>query len=241
MSVRVAKSAGFCFGVSRAVELVQSSAAAGKRTVTLGPIIHNRHVVEAFHQAGVGVIDSPEEANPGDTVIIRSHGVGREVYARLEARGAEIVDATCPFVKRIHGLVSRAEEEGRLPIIIGTPTHPEVEGIAGWCTACKIFDSADSLKKWVTEERIAADLPICMVCQTTSTENLWKLCRNFAKKQFTNLKIFDTICKATEDRQTEAALLSRRSQAMVVVGDAKSSNTGRLAMICHERGTCAAN
>ena len=234
MSVRVAKSAGFCFGVSRAVELVQSSAAAGKRTVTLGPIIHNRHVVEAFHQAGVGVIDSPEEANPGDTVIIRSHGVGREVYARLEARGAEIVDATCPFVKRIHGLVSRAEEEGRLPIIIGTPTHPEVEGIAGWCTACKIFDSADSLKKWVTEERIAADLPICMVCQTTSTENLWKLCRNFAKKQFTNLKIFDTICKATEDRQTEAALLSRRSQAMVVVGDAKSSNTGRLAMICRE-------
>ena len=138
MSVRVAKSAGFCFGVSRAVELVQSSAAAGKRTVTLGPIIHNRHVVEAFHQAGVGVIDSPEEANPGDTVIIRSHGVGREVYARLEARGAEIVDATCPFVKRIHGLVSRAEEEGRLPIIIGTPTHPEVEGIAGWCGDCRV-------------------------------------------------------------------------------------------------------
>mgnify|MGYP004526182585 FL=1 len=234
MSVRVAKSAGFCFGVNRAVELVQSSAAAGKRTVTLGPIIHNRHVVEAFHQAGVGVIDTPEQANPGDTVIIRSHGVGRDVYRRLEARGAEIVDATCPFVKRIHTLVSQAEQEGRLPVIIGTPTHPEVEGIAGWCGSCRIFDSAESLKKWAIDDKIAADLPICMVCQTTSTENLWKLCREFAKKQFTNLKIFDTICKATEDRQTEAASLSRQCQAMVVVGDAKSSNTGRLAMICRE-------
>ena len=151
MSVRVAKSAGFCFGVNRAVELVQSSAAAGKRTVTLGPIIHNRHVVEAFHKAGVGVIDTPEQANPGDTVIIRSHGVGRDVYCRLEARGAEIVDATCPFVKRIHTLVSQAEQEGRLPVIIGTPTHPEVEGIAGWCGSCRIFDSAESLKKWAID------------------------------------------------------------------------------------------
>ena len=234
MSVRVAKSAGFCFGVSRAVELVQQAAAAGKRTLTLGPIIHNRHVVEQFAAAGVRVIDSPEEAGPGDTVVIRSHGVSREVYKRLESTGAEIIDATCPFVKRIHGLVSQAEAEGRLPVIIGTPTHPEVEGIAGWCGDCRIFDSADALKKWVQEEEIGADTPICMVSQTTSTESLWKLCRNFAKKQFTNLKIFDTICKATEDRQTEAASLSRECQAMVVVGDAKSSNTGRLAMICRE-------
>ena len=234
MSVRVAKSAGFCFGVSRAVELVQQAAAAGKRTLTLGPIIHTRHVVEQFAAAGVRVIDTPEEAGPGDTVVIRSHGVSREVYKRLESTGAEIIDATCPFVKRIHGLVSQAEAEGRLPVIIGTPTHPEVEGIAGWCGDCRIFDSADVLKKWVQEEEIGADTPICMVSQTTSTESLWKLCRNFAKKQFTNLKIFDTICKATEDRQTEAASLSRECQAMVVVGDAKSSNTGRLAMICRE-------
>ena len=234
MSVRVAKSAGFCFGVSRAVELVQQAAAAGKRTLTLGPIIHNRHVVEQFAAAGVRVIDSPEEAGPGDTVVIRSHGVSREVYKRLESTGAEIIDATCPFVKRIHGLVSQAEAEGRLPVIIGTPTHPEVEGIAGWCGDCRIFDSADALKKWVQEEEIGADTPICMVSQTTSTESLWKLCRNFAKKQFTNLKIFDTICRATEYRQSEAAELSGVCQAMVVVGDPKSSNTGRLAMICRE-------
>ena len=130
MSVRIAKSAGFCFGVSRAVELVEQAAAEGKQVVTLGPIIHNRHVVNKFKELGVGVIDAPQDAKAGQTVIIRSHGVSRAVYEALEQQGVEIIDATCPFVKRIHTIVSRAEEEGRLPVIIGTPTHPEVEGIA---------------------------------------------------------------------------------------------------------------
>ena len=234
MSVTVAQSAGFCFGVSRAVELVEQAAQAGKRVVTLGPIIHNRHVVEKFSSMGIRVIETPEEAAPGETVIIRSHGVARDICRRLEARGVEVIDATCPFVKRIHGIVSRAEEEGRLPVIIGTPTHPEVEGIAGWCGDCRVFRDAEELEKWVRECEIPRDLAICMVSQTTSTESLWKLCGEFAKKQFTNLKIFDTICKATEYRQSEAAQLSQKSQAMVVVGDPKSSNTGRLAMICRE-------
>ena len=234
MSVTLAESAGFCFGVSRAVELVEQAAKEGKQVVTLGPIIHNRHVVERFESMGVRVIDAPEEAFPGDTVIIRSHGVSRDVYRRLECRGAEIVDATCPFVKRIHTIVSRAEEEGRIPVIIGTPTHPEVEGIAGWCKDPRVFEDVSALKKWAEDAAIAEDSPICMVSQTTSTESLWKLCGNFAKKQFTNLKIFDTICRATEYRQSEAAQLSQKNQAMVVVGDPKSSNTGRLAMICRE-------
>ena len=234
MSVTVAQSAGFCFGVSRAVELVEQAAQAGKRVVTLGPIIHNRHVVEKFASLGIRVIETPEEAAPGETVIIRSHGVARDICRRLETRGVEVIDATCPFVKRIHGIVSRAEEEGRLPVIIGTPTHPEVEGIAGWCGDCRVFRDAEELEKWVRECEIPRDLAICMVSQTTSTESLWKLCGEFAKKQFTNLKIFDTICKATEYRQSEAAQLSQKSQAMVVVGDPKSSNTGRLAMICRE-------
>lgn len=234
MSVTVAKSAGFCFGVSRAVELVEQAAGAGKRVVTLGPIIHNRHVVDKFQKMGVRVIDIPEEAQPGDTVIIRSHGVSRSVYERLENRGVEIIDATCPFVKRIHGIVSRAEEEGRLPIIIGTPTHPEVEGIAGWCSDCRIFAGLEDLENWANSHADLKDSSICMVSQTTSTESLWKSCGIFAKKQFTNLKIFDTICRATEYRQSEAAELSRSCQAMVVVGDLTSSNTGRLAMICRE-------
>ena len=234
MSITVAKSAGFCFGVSRAVELVESAASRGERTLTLGPIIHNRHVVRRFQEMGVRVIQQPEEAKPGDTVIIRSHGVSREVYQRLEAQGATIVDATCPFVKRIHKLVSQAEQEGKLPIIIGTPTHPEVEGIAGWCKECKVFADVESLKKWAEDAAIPGDLPACMVSQTTSTEFLWKKCVNFAKKQFTYLQTFDTICKATECRQREASELSQRCEAMVVVGDLESSNTGRLAMICRE-------
>ena len=234
MSVRVAKSAGFCFGVSRAVELVEKAAQEGRKVATLGPIIHNRHVVDKFEKMGVRVIEAPEEALPGETVIIRSHGISRAVYERLEAQKVEIIDATCPFVKRIHTIVSRACEEGRLPIIIGTPTHPEVEGIAGWCKDFRVFQDASELEKWVADEKISLNLAICMVSQTTSTESLWKLCGEFAKKQFTNLKIFDTICRATEYRQSEAAELSGVCQAMVVVGDPKSSNTGRLAMICRE-------
>ncbi len=234
MSVTLAKSAGFCFGVSRAVETVEQAAKEGKKVVTLGPIIHNRHVVDKFRALGVQVIETPEEAEPGDTVIIRSHGVSRAVYSRLEERGVEIIDATCPFVKRIHGIVNRAEEEGRLPVIIGTRTHPEVEGIAGWCSDCRIFEGPEELENWAKSGDVQPDLAICMVSQTTSTESLWKMCGQIAKKQFTNLKIFDTICRATEYRQSEAAQLSRECQAMVVVGDPKSSNTGRLAMICRE-------
>ncbi len=234
MSITVAKSAGFCFGVNRAVELVEQAVARGSQVVTLGPIIHNRHAVAHFEKMGVQVIESPEQAQPGQTVVIRSHGVTRQVYEKLQEKGVDIIDATCPFVKRIHGIVSAAEEEGRLPIIIGTPTHPEVEGIAGWCSRCQVFASVDELENWVKTEKISQDLPICMVCQTTSTESLWNLCTDFAKKQFTNGKIFDTICKATESRQSEAAELSAACQAMVVVGDTHSSNTGRLVTICRE-------
>ena len=234
MSITVAKNAGFCFGVSRAVELVEEAAKSGKKVSTLGPIIHNRHQVGRFEEMGVSVISEPEEAERGSTIIIRSHGVSRAVQQRLEQQGVEIIDATCPFVKRIHGLVQKAEEEGRLPIIIGTRTHPEVTAIAGWCSDCRIFESPEELENWAKLENVPSDLPICMVCQTTSTEFLWKMCGETAKKLFTNLKIFDTICKATEFRQNEAAKLSAECQAMVVVGDAKSSNTGRLAMICRE-------
>ena len=234
MSIRVAKSAGFCFGVNRAVELVEQEAKAGKQVVTLGPIIHNRHAVAHFEDMGVSVIQSPEEAQPGSTVIIRSHGVSRDIYERLLRQGVEVVDATCPFVKRIHDIVSREEAAGFLPVIIGTRSHPEVEGIAGWCKDCRIFESPEELQSWVESGEISSDLPICLVSQTTSTESLWKMCGKIAKKQFTNLKIFDTICKATEFRQSEAANLSSICQAMVVVGDTHSSNTGRLAMICRE-------
>ena len=234
MSVTVAKHAGFCFGVSRAVELVEQAAKEGRQVYTLGPIIHNRHAVEHFAEMGVSVIDQPEQAPAGSTVIIRSHGISRSVQQRLEQQGVEIIDATCPFVKRIHQIVSKADQEGSLPVIIGTRSHPEVQAIAGWCSRCEIFETPEELAQWAENPKTDRSQPICMVCQTTSTEFLWKICGEIAKKQFTNLKIFDTICKATEFRQNEAAKLSAVCQAMVVVGDAMSSNTKRLAMICRE-------
>ena len=234
MSVTVAKSAGFCFGVNRAVDMVEKAAGERQNVTTLGPIIHNRHVVARFENLGVRVIESPEEADESMTVIIRSHGVTKDVLHRLEKQGANVLDATCPFVKRIHEIVSRAEQEGRLPVIIGTRNHAEVEGLAGWCSDCRIFETPEELDTWAKSGEICQDQPISMVCQTTSTENLWKKSCEIAKKQFTNLKIYDTICRATEFRQGEAATLSQVCQAMVVVGDTKSSNTGRLAMICRE-------
>lgn len=234
MNVTVAKHAGFCFGVNRAVQMVEEQARTGNPVYTLGPIIHNRHAVARFESMGVHVIETPEEAPAGSTVIIRSHGISREVQQRLESRDVHIADATCPFVKRIHEIVSKAESQGRFPVIIGTRSHPEVVAIAGWCSDCKVFETPEELENWAKQPDTPSDLPICMVCQTTSTEFLWKMCGQIAKKQFTNVEIFDTICKATEFRQSEAAKLSAVCQAMVVVGDTKSSNTGRLAMICRE-------
>ena len=235
MKVYVAKTAGFCFGVSRAVEMVEKAAADGLRAVTLGPIIHNRHVVARFEQLGIRAVDDPADIPDGCAVIIRSHGVSRAVCEQLEARGLTILDATCPFVKRIHNRVRRAEEQGRQPVIIGTRSHPEVTAIAGWCTSPLVFEGPEELSAWLDEDPARRERPLTMVCQTTSTAALWKSCCEIVKKQCTNAEIFDTICGATEERQKEAMALSGLCDAMVIVGDAMSSNTKRLAMICGER------
>ena len=234
MKVTLAKTAGFCFGVDRAVSLVEEAVAAGKRVSTLGPIIHNRHVMDHFAAEGVRELSEPEEAAAGTTVVIRSHGVSRNVYERLSRRGVEIVDATCPFVKRIHKLVIRAEAQGRVPVIIGTPTHPEVQAIAGWCAHPHVFEGPEALENWLREDPSRAHLPLTLVSQTTSTQNLWESCKKIIKKQCTNSEIFDTICEATENRQKEAGELARCCDAMVIVGDPMSSNTKRLAMICRQ-------
>ena len=234
MKVTLAKTAGFCFGVDRAVSLVEEAVAAGKRVSTLGPIIHNRHVMDHFAAEGVRELSEPEEAAAGTTVVIRSHGVSRDVYERLSRRGVEIVDATCPFVKRIHKLVIRAEAQGRIPVIIGTPTHPEVQAIAGWCAHPRVFEGPEALENWLREDPSHAHLPLTLVSQTTSTQNLWESCKKIIKKQCTNSEIFDTICEATENRQKEAGELARCCDAMVIVGDPMSSNTKRLAMICRQ-------
>ena len=234
MQIILAKTAGFCFGVDRAVSLVEEAVREDKRVATLGPIIHNRHVIERFTALGVREIAAPEEARPGECVVIRSHGVTRTIMEQLAGMDVEVIDATCPFVKKIHRIISEAKEKMQQPVIIGTRSHPEVQAIAGWCEEPVIFETPDELAEWLRNGANRTKIPMRMVCQTTSTQNLWKSSCEIAKKECTNCEIFDTICKATEMRQKEATQLAQKCDAMVVVGDARSSNTGRLAMICRQ-------
>ena len=159
MKLRLAKSAGFCYGVRRAVELAGEAAASGRPCVMLGSIIHNRDVVGSLARQGVTAVDRVEDVPRGCGVIIRSHGESRKTYRRLEERGAEILDATCPNVKRIHHIVARAEEQGRQPVIIGAPDHPEVAAIAGWCSRPVVLSGVEDLEKWLEEQPERRDLP----------------------------------------------------------------------------------
>ena len=235
MTVTVAKTAGFCYGVKRAVELAQQAAQDGKPCVMLGPIIHNAHVVDALAEQGVGCVNTPEEVPEGSRVIIRSHGESQAVYQQLRARGAEILDATCPNVGRIHELVRQAEASGRLPVIVGTRTHPEVVATAGWCQRALVVESGQELEDWLREAPERKDLPLTLVSQTTSTKEIWDSAIKKAKKECTNVEIFDTICNATYNRQREAKTLSEQCEVMIVIGDPQSSNTRHLAELCQMR------
>ena len=234
MEVILAKSAGFCFGVARAVRMAEELAASGRRVSMLGHIIHNDHENARLAGLGLALISSPEEAEEGGCVLLRAHGEGRLVHEALAARRVEVADATCPKVARVQEIVREAEEAGRQPVMIGDPAHPEVRGVGGWCGNLQVFSGPEEALSWVKSLENATNMPITVVSQTTLRREIWESSLKILKKQCTNLKIFDTICKATEYRQKEAAILAERCQAMVVVGDTNSSNTGRLAMICRE-------
>ena len=232
MRLELARSAGFCYGVRRAVQMAEMAAEEGRPCVMLGPIIHNRDVIAYLESIGVGLVDTPEEVPPGGAVLIRSHGEGRPVHEALARLGRPVIDATCPNVSRIHQIVSRAEEGGRQVLIIGTRTHPEVAAIAGWCRRPVVLEGVAELSNWLETAPERRDIPLTMVSQTTSTRFIWDSCVEKAKKECTNLKIFDTICNATCKRQSEAQALAARSDAMVVIGGRESSNTKRLAELC---------
>ena len=232
MRLELARSAGFCYGVRRAVQMAEMAAEEGRPCVMLGPIIHNRDVIAYLESIGVGLVDTPEEVPPGTAVLIRSHGEGRPVHEALARLGRPVIDATCPNVSRIHQIVSRAEEGGRQVLIIGTRTHPEVAAIAGWCRRPVVLEGAEELSNWLETAPERRDIPLTMVSQTTSTRFIWDSCVEKAKKECTNLKIFDTICNATCKRRSEAQALAARSDAMVVIGGRESSNTKRLAELC---------
>ena len=235
MEVIQARSAGFCFGVARAVKMARDLAESAERPRMLGSVIHNRRVVEELEERGMAVLHSPGEAQPGDCVLLRAHGVGREVYRVLSERGAEIVDATCPKVARVRQIVEEADREGRQPVMIGDPEHPEVRGIAGWCRNLLVLSGPEAAARWAESPAARAVGALTVVSQTTLRREIWEESLKILKKECTNQKIFDTICDATHTRQSEAALLASQVDVMVVVGDPKSANTKHLTEICRSR------
>ncbi len=234
MEVIVAKTAGFCFGVERAVNQVYDQIKHGSGPIyTLGPIIHNEGVVRDLEKKGVKVLNSANEisALTEGTVIIRSHGVGKHIYDMLKAQGVQIVDATCPFVKKIHRIVQEQNLQGRRVIIIGDETHPEVEGIKGWGDArtmvVKNEEQMEKLPSFTGEK-------LCIVSQTTFNYNKFKdLVEKFEKKGY-DILVLNTICNATQERQVEAERIASQVDAMIVIGGKNSSNTRKLYEICQK-------
>lgn len=235
MQMNIAKTAGFCFGVDRAVKIAFEAAKAYPHTVTLGPIIHNPQIVAELEAKGVKAVFRPEDIPDGAAVVIRSHGVGQGIYDYLEEHHIPYVDATCPFVAKIHQIVKEQSRQGRQILIAGDQSHPEVQGIMGFCEG-KVFpfQNLAQLQKMTEEIPDFAKNPSILVAQTTFNLEEWRKSAFFAKKVYTNLIIFDTICNATEMRQQEAIVLAKKSDRMVVIGGRNSSNTRKLAEICSQ-------
>ena len=234
MDVTVAKTAGFCFGVKRAVEKVYEQIEKGKTPIyTFGPIIHNEEVVRDLEERGVKVLETAEELRQltDGVVVIRSHGVGKDIYDILEKNGIEIIDATCPFVKKIHRIVSEQNENGRRVIIVGNGKHPEVEGIKGWGNDdTLVIETAEEFEKL----QISDGEKLCIVAQTTFNYNKFQdLVEKISKTRY-DILVLNTICNATQERQVEARRIASEVDAMIVVGGKTSSNTQKLYEICQK-------
>ncbi len=231
----MAKTAGFCFGVKRAVEQVYEQIEKAKEPVyTYGPIIHNQQVVKDLEEKGVCVLNTEEEILElsRGIVIIRSHGVGKSVYDILEKRNVTVVDATCPFVKKIHRIVQEQEKKGRRVVIAGNPDHPEVQGICGWAGEGTLVVSEASQ---VEKLPLLPGESLCFVAQTTFNYNKFQdLVEKFEKKGY-DILVLNTICSATQERQVEASRIASEVDVMIVIGDKKSSNSQKLYEICQKK------
>lgn len=227
-TVKIAEKAGFCFGVSRAVRITQEGIDNGRKIATLGPIIHNSAVVESFNKQGARIIESPSVALPDETVVIRSHGIKKSEQEILEKNKIQFIDATCPFVKKIHNIVAEAYENKYDIVIIGDKNHPEVIGINGWCEdSARVIDSEEQARNL----EFRAEKTVYIVAQTTFERELWKKITKIIKKTCQSAIVFDTICSATNERQKYAAELAKVSDVFVVVGGKHSSNTKKLYQI----------
>ena len=233
MRITLAKTAGFCFGVNRAVDLVYSMLGEGKRVCTLGPLIHNPQVIADLESKGTRIIDEPLQALEGETLVVRAHGVTAAVEEEIASMGIECCNATCPFVKKIHRIVSDKVNENTVVLVAGDAKHPEVQGIVGHCKVeCIVFSDSKELEKTAEEKPFLSEKEILVVAQTTFSTKEWNLCEKKIKKLYTNANIFDTICCATQERQQEAYELSLRSDAMIIIGGRQSSNTAKLKAVC---------
>ncbi|NLK70665.1 MAG: bifunctional 4-hydroxy-3-methylbut-2-enyl diphosphate reductase/30S ribosomal protein S1 [Clostridiales bacterium] len=235
VEIKVAKTAGFCFGVDRAVRLVYNEIQKGEKCVTLGPIIHNKQVVNDLQEKGVRIIEDVSEYESDERVIIRSHGVGQSIYDKLEQNGNKYIDATCPFVARIHKIVKDKTQEGYIILIAGDSEHPEVVGITGHGdNNCIVFKNSDELKEIFLKNSDFLEKKVAIVAQTTYNIILWEECLKALPKNNSNIIIYDTICNATSCRQEEAVELSKSSDIMIVIGGKHSSNTIKLYDVCKE-------
>ena len=234
MNVTLAKSAGFCFGVKRAVNMVYDEIEKGNGPIyTYGPIIHNDEVVKDFEKNGVVVVKdlAQLDALEKGKIIVRSHGISRKEYETMEEKGYEVIDATCPFVRKIHKLVDEHSKLGEHIVIVGNPNHPEVCGIKGWVNGddVTIIESKEEAEEFT----VNSDKKVCIVSQTTFNYNKFQeLVEIIAKKGY-NIIVLNTICNATEERQTEARQIAKEVEAMIVIGDKSSSNTQKLFEICN--------
>ena len=235
MEVRLADCAGFCFGVKRAVDTVYEQLKNGKTIYTYGPIVHNEEVVRELAEKGVRVLESKEELKnlkAGETiptVIIRAHGVAKEIYDIMEANGLECIDATCPFVKKIHRIVEQKSTEGYHVIVVGDPKHPEVEGIVGWCQGpVTVLETPEQAENFVKTE----GEKLCIVSQTTYNYNKFQYIVEIFEKKGYNDSVVNTICNATEERQRSARTIAGDANVMIVIGGKHSSNSRKLYEIC---------
>ena len=231
--ITVAKTAGFCFGVNRAIEIVNRLLDQGKRVYTLGPIIHNPQMVAALEQRGVTIVSQPGQVQPGGILVIRSHGVSLDILREIERLGIEYADATCPFVGKIHQIVFSASEKGVPVLIAGDPDHPEVRGIRGHCQGeSYVFRNQNELKNLIKDFPNLESKELFVVAQTTFSVSEWENCLKILKRVYTNAAIFDTICNATSERQAEAVRLAKQKDLMVIIGGRQSSNTAKLKSVC---------
>lgn len=233
MKITLAKTAGFCFGVNRAVNMLYDLVGNGVNVCTLGPIIHNPQVVADLESKGVNIIDDINNVINGKKVVIRTHGVEQSILRYCENNSLDYVDATCPYVKKIHKIVQKNSTD-ELPVLIaGDKKHPEVIGIKSCCNGdCFVFNSVDELKEIFDKNNFNIEKPFIVVSQTTFSTKEWKKCVKIINLLYTNAIIFDTICSATEERQAEAQLLSKENDVMIIIGGRTSSNTAKLKAVC---------